>query len=280
MIMAKTHNKKRNIGIIYDQMISSLCESYIENDLDKSQKLLKIIKECFKKGTQLQKELQFFNSFLKMRGLPQNLSSEIIREAKTASRSHFNSDQLELEKSKLIKLLNYTFGKGVIFEKKVKNYKMYATIQTLLNEWRNEENNFSETVKYELKLNEWLTSESKVLSENSEYDNIDKVTLKIMSNKFNEKYKGLTESQSYLISNYIKSKNNNDKEITEFFKELKEETINLLENYKASCGNQYILNKYNVIHENITSLNENKVSEDNLKKFLTVSKLKDELLGE
>ncbi len=278
--MAKTHNKKRNIGIIYDQMISSLCESYIENDLDKSQKLLKIIKECFKKGTQLQKELQFFNSFLKMRGLPQNLSSEIIREAKTASRSHFNSDQLELEKSKLIKLLNYTFGKGVIFEKKVKNYKMYATIQTLLNEWRNEENNFSETVKYELKLNEWLTSESKVLSENSEYDNIDKVTLKIMSNKFNEKYKGLTESQSYLISNYIKSKNNNDKEITEFFKELKEETINLLENYKASCGNQYILNKYNVIHENITSLNENKVSEDNLKKFLTVSKLKDELLGE
>jgi len=115
--MAKTHNKKRNIGIIYDQMISSLCESYIENDLETSKKLLKIIKECFKKGTQLQKELQFFNSFLKMRSLPENLSSEIIREAKTASRSHFDSKQLELEKSKLIKLLNYTFGKGVIFEK-------------------------------------------------------------------------------------------------------------------------------------------------------------------
>ena len=47
--MAKTHNKKRNIGIIYDQMISSLCESYIENDIDKSRKFIKIIKESFRK---------------------------------------------------------------------------------------------------------------------------------------------------------------------------------------------------------------------------------------
>ena len=278
--MAKTHNKKRNIGIIYDQMISSLCESYIENDLETSKKLLKIIKECFKKGTQLQKELQFFNSFLKMRSLPENLSSEIIREAKTASRSHFDSKQLELEKSKLIKLLNYTFGKGVIFEKKVKNYKMYATIQTLLNEWRNEENNFSETIKYEIKLNEWLTSKEVLLEENKEYDNIDKVTLKIMSNKFNEKYQGLTESQSFLISSYINSKNNNENEITNFFGDLKEETIDLLNKYKTDCNNQYLLNKYNIIYENINSLDESNTSEDNLKKFLTVSKLKDELLGE
>lgn len=278
--MAKTHNKKRNIGIIYDQMISSLCESYIENDLETSKKLLKIIKECFKKGSQLQKELQFFNSFLKIRNLPENLSSEIIREAKSASRSHFDSKKLELEKSKLIKLLNYTFGKGVIFEKKVVNYKMYATIQTLLNEWRNEENNFSETVKYEIKLNEWLTSEEESLQENKGYDNIDKITLKIMSNKFNEKYKNLTESQSFLISSYIKSKNNNDNEVTNFFGELKEETINLLEKYKSNCNNQYVLNKHSVICENINSLDENDTSEDNLKKFLTVSKLKDELLGE
>ncbi len=278
--MAKTHNKKRNIGIIYDQMISSLCESYIENDLETSKKLLKIIKECFKKGTQLQKELQFFNSFLKMRSLPENLSSEIIREAKTASRSHFDSKQLELEKSKLIKLLNYTFGKGVIFEKKVKNYKMYATIQTLLNEWRNEENNFSETIKYEIKLNEWLTSKEVLIEENKEYDNIDKVTLKIMSSKFNEKYQGLTESQSFLISSYINSKNNNENEITNFFGDLKEETIDLLNKYKDDCNNQYLLNKYNIIYENINSLDESNTSEDNLKKFLTVSKLKDELLGE
>lgn len=278
--MAKTHNKKRNIGIIYDQMISSLCESYIENDIYTSRKFIKIIKESFKKGSQLQKELQFFNSFLKMRGLSENLSSAIISEAKTASRTHFDKDQLEIEKSKLIKQLNYTFGKGVIFEKKVKNYKTYATIQTLLNEWRSEESNFSETVKYEIKLNEWLTSEEEVIVENKDFSNIDKVTLKLMNSKFNEKYKGLTESQANLISKYVTSKENNNEEIVSYFKSIKEETLNLLENYKTLCDSSYVLSKYDTIYDNVKSLNENNITDDNLKKFLTVSKLQDELLGE
>ena len=278
--MAKTHNKKRNIGIIYDQMISSLCESYIENDIDKSKKIIKIIKENFRKGTQLQKELQFFNSFLKIRGLTENLSSAIISEAKQASRTHFDKDQLELEKSKLIKQLNYSFGKGVIFEKKVKNYKTYATIQTLLNEWRSEDSNFSETVKYEIKLNEWLTSKEEVIVENKDYDNIDKVTLKIMSNKFNEKYKGLTENQADLISKYVSSKENDDSEIISYFREIKNKTLSLLENYKSSCDSSYVLTKYDTIYNNVKTLNENNITDDNLKKFLTVSKLQDELIGE
>ena len=278
--MAKTHNKKRNIGIIYDQMISSLCESYIENDIDKSKKIIKIIKENFRKGTQLQKELQFFNSFLKIRGLTENLSSAIISEAKQASRTHFDKDQLELEKSKLIKQLNYAFGKGVIFEKKVKNYKTYATIQTLLNEWRSEDSNFSETVKYEIKLNEWLTSKEEVIVENKDYDNIDKVTLKIMSNKFNEKYKGLTENQADLISKYVSSKENDDSEIISYFREIKNKTLSLLENYKSSCDSSYVLTKYDTIYNNVKTLNENNITDDNLKKFLTVSKLQDELTGE
>ena len=278
--MAKTHNKKRNIGIIYDQMISALCESYIDKDVDSTKKMLKIIKESFKKGTQLQKELQFFNSFLKMKGLPENLSSDIIREAKSACKSHFNQKDLDLEKSKLIKLLNYTFGKGKIFERKVKNYTMYATIQTLLNEWRSEDSNFSEVVKYEIKLNEWLTSPAEVIVEDNSYDNIDNITLKIMSEKFNKKYNNLNEDQSFLINNYIKSKNNNDEQIIESFKEIKEESLDLLEQYKTRCDSQYVLEKYETIKNNIKSLNENNVSEENLKRFLTVAKLKDELLGE
>ena len=278
--MAKTHNKKRNIGIIYDQMISALCESYIDKDIDTTKKMLKIIKESFKKGTQLQKELQFFNSFLKMQDLSENLSSDIIREAKSACKNHFNQKDLDLEKSKLIKLLNYTFGKGKIFERKVKNYTMYATIQTLLNEWRSEDSNFSEVVKYEIKLNEWLTTPREVIAEDNSFNNIDDVTLKIMSEKFNKKYKNLNEDQSFLISNYIKSKNNNNNQIAESFKEIKEETLSLLEQYKSRCDSQYVLNKYKTIKDNIQTLNENIISEENLKRFLTVAKLKDELLGE
>ena len=76
--MTKSHNKKRNIGIIYDQMISTLCESYIENDQESVNQIISIIKESFKKGTQLQKELQFFNSFIKTRSLSNSSSALII----------------------------------------------------------------------------------------------------------------------------------------------------------------------------------------------------------
>ena len=116
MMMTKSHNKKRNIGIIYDQMISTLCESYIDNDQESVKKIISIIKESFKKGTQLQKELQFFNSFLKTRSLSSSSSALIISEAKKACRNHFNQEDLDKEKSKLIKSLNYSFGKGKIFE--------------------------------------------------------------------------------------------------------------------------------------------------------------------
>ena len=112
-----------------------------------------------------------------------------VSEAKSACRHHFNQEDLDLEKSKLIKELNYSFGKGKLFETKVNNYTMYATIQTLLNEWREKDNpDFSSITEYEIKLNKWLTRKEENIIEESDYKNIDKVTFKIMNNKFNEKY--------------------------------------------------------------------------------------------
>lgn len=279
--MTKSHNKKRNIGIIYDQMISTLCESYIKNDQDSVKKIIEIIKENFKKGTQLQKELQFFNSFLKTRDISSSLSAMIISEAKNACRNHFNQEVLDLEKSKLIKQLNYSFGKGKIFEKKVLNYKMYATIQTLLNEWRKDNPDFSDIVTYELSLNEWLTSKENVINEQkSTFNDIDDITLKLMNDKFNKKYKNLTETQENLIKNYITSIDTNNNKLVEELINLKESTLHLLNQYKNSCDNKYVLDKCDNIFENINNLDCNNLSEDNLKRFLTAAKLKDELESE
>ena len=277
-MMTKSHNKKRNIGIIYDQMISTLCESYIDKDQESVKKIISIIKESFKKGTQLQKELQFFNSFLKTRSLSSSSSALIISEAKKACKNHFNQEDLDKEKSKLIKNLNYAFGKGKIFEKKVLNYKMYATIQTLLNEWRKEDPNFSEIVEYEVKLNEWLTTEESLITEqHSEFRDVDNITFKLMNDKFNKKYQNLTESQEKLIKNYITSTDKDHDGLVQELKSLKESTINLLNQYQKTCDNQYVLDKCKSIRENLVNLDYKNLSEGNLKRFLTTAKLKDEL---
>lgn len=276
--MTKSHNKKRNIGIIYDQMISTLCESYIDKDQESVKKIISIIKESFKKGTQLQKELQFFNSFLKTRSLSSSSSALIISEAKKACKNHFNQEDLDKEKSKLIKNLNYAFGKGKIFEKKVLNYKMYATIQTLLNEWRKEDPNFSEIVEYEVKLNEWLTTEESLITEqHSEFRDVDNITFKLMNDKFNKKYQNLTESQEKLIKNYITSTDKDHDGLVQELKSLKESTITLLNQYQKTCDNQYVLDKCKSIRENLVNLDYKNLSEGNLKRFLTTAKLKDEL---
>lgn len=278
--MAKTHNKKRNVGIIYDQMISQMCESYIENDTKSVKKLLNIIKENFKKGSQLQKELQFFNSFIKTRGISESLSLSIIKEAKTACKNHFDKDRLNYEKSKLIKDLNYSFGKGKIFEKKVENYKTYATIQTLLNEWRDKNSDFSEEVKYEFALNEWLTSNEEIIEEKNTYKDVDNITLSIMNKKFNDKYSNLSETQKKLIENYVTSIESDEENLNKHFQKIKSDSLESLSLFKESCNNRHLNDKINIIINNIEKLDCNLINEENIKKFLIVSKLKDEIESE
>jgi len=279
--MTKVHNKKRNVGIIYDQIISTLCECHLNNDSESVEKISKIMTENFKKGSQLQKELQFFSSFLKMSNLNDSLSSSIINEAKKACKSHFSQEELDMEKSKLIKDLNYAFGKGKIFEKKVDNYKLYATIQTLLNEWRNEDNSdFSTISEYEIKLNDWLTRDSNTKEElnESKFKGIDNLTLKIMNDKFNKKYSNiLNEDQKNLIKEYFASEDNSS--IIKAFSNIKNKTILNLNSFKTSNTNTYLKESYNVVLNNIQNLDESDLSEENLKKFLTVAKLNDELKG-
>lgn len=279
--MTKVHNKKRNVGIIYDQIISTLCECHLNNDSESVEKISKIMTENFKKGSQLQKELQFFSSFLKMSNLNDSLSSSIINEAKKACKSHFSQEELDIEKSKLIKDLNYAFGKGKIFEKKVDNYKLYATIQTLLNEWRNEDNSdFSTISEYEIKLNDWLTRDSNTKEElnESKFKGIDNLTLKIMNDKFNKKYSNvLNEDQKSLIKEYFASEDNSS--IIKAFSNIKNKTILNLNSFKTNNTNTYLKESYSVVLNNIQNLDESDLSEENLKKFLTVAKLNDELKG-
>ena len=140
--MAKNHNKKRNIGIIYEQIINFVCERLMEDDNQNAEKAISIIKNNFTEGSQLFKEYKLFKALSETKETSDTLATAIIKEAKTACNHMFNNKTLEDEKSSLIRDLNYAFGKGVIFETKVKHYRLYATIQTLLNEWRSKNPQF------------------------------------------------------------------------------------------------------------------------------------------
>jgi hypothetical protein len=242
-----------------------------------------IIKENFKKNTQLHRELKFFNALIQTRGIDPSLATSIINEAKSACQRHFSNEDLEKEKSVLIKSLNYSFGKGNLFESKVKNYKMLATVQTLLNEWRKaSEADFEITTQYEKILHEWMTSQEEVIQEERLVEpNIDELTFRMMNERFNKKYETLlNEDQKKIIRLFIESKNKDDSELVEQFEEIKVKSTRLLEGFKLKCDSAILLENYQQIKQNINKLDTNLTTEDNLKKFLTLCKLNEELKGD
>jgi hypothetical protein len=277
--MAKVHNKKRNIGIIYEQIIQYICKKVMEKDDVTSEEGIKIVKECFSKGTQLNKEYKLFKALAETRGVSSPLANSIIFEAKKACNNMFDSRKLEKEKSVLIKKLNYTFGKGKIFEESVENYKLYATIQTLLNEWRDPKNaSFDLTTRYEIKLHESLIKPV-VKDESSKKEiKVDALTYKLMNEIFNKKYKkSLNESQSKILHYYS---SNDEESLTELFVEMKHNTLNLLEDYIHTCDNKILSEKYRKINNQISDLSTEDITKESLQKYLLLAKLKEELLGE
>lgn len=276
--MAKIHNKKRNIGIIYEQIIQYICKKSMEKNEHAPEAGIEIIKESFKKGTQLNKEYRLFKALAETKGISSPLANSIIFEAKKACNNMFNSEKLEKEKSVLIKKLNYEFGKGKIFEENISNYKLYATIQTLLNEWRDPKNaSFDLTTKYEIKLHESLIEKT---IQNDKAVNkeikVDSLTFKLMNDIFDQKYKNiLNENQNVLLKHYT---TDNQDSLIEAFSELKNNTCDLLEDYMSSCNNDILVEKYRIINSQIKNLSLKDTTKENLQKYLLLAKLKEELL--
>ena len=279
----RSHNKKRNVGLIYEQLVNHMCQCIVENNEENVVLANKIIKENFKRNTQLHRELKFFNALINTRGIDPSLATSIIQEAKNACQRHFSNEDLEKEKSLLIKQLNYSFGKGSLFESKVKNYKMLATVQTLLNEWRKGTNSdFEISTQYEKILHEWMTSQEEIIVEEKLVDsNVDELTFRLMNERFNKKYENLlNEEQKKIIKLYVESKENGYDELVDQFEEIKLKSTKLLEGFKLNCNNPILLENYANVKKNINSLNTEIVNEENVKKFLTLCKLNEELKGD
>tara|TARA_B100001094_G_scaffold318463_1_gene362085 strand:+ start:1555 stop:2385 length:831 start_codon:yes stop_codon:yes gene_type:complete len=276
--MNRVHNKKRNIGIIYDQIINFTCSNILEENNSRAEDALNIIKKHFKNSDQLKKEYKLFKALATTRGVSDQLAYSIINEAKKACNEMFNREKLEKEKSLLIKDLNYTFGKGKIFEEKVKNYRVYATIQTLLNEWRSNNSNFDLSTEYEIKLHQYLISKNNLNESLKPLPKVDKLTYNIMKEMFDKKYNLiLTENQQKLITLFI---NEDDDQLIKEFKIIKAESISKLNKYFIKCNNSILLEKKKKIFSKISNLSEDLTNRNNIEKYLTIIKLTNEISGE
>ena len=274
----KSHNKKRNVGIIYEQLLSMAAKGLVESNPTKTKKAQKIIKRFFKEGTELYKEHRLFKALVEPYIADGSLATKILGEAKKAARNH-SSERLEREKSKLIREINYSFGKE-FYSQKVDQYTDFATVQTLLNDWRKYSNaDFSKVALYENRVHSILTKEktTRTLAEEQNKE-VDGLVVKVMTEKFNEKYgKQLTDVQQMLVKQYVFAESGDTKGFKQMLTRIKETVLRDLSDYGTECENDHVANKINEVKEDIRSLDINTLDDQTMTRFLTLCDLSEEL---
>jgi hypothetical protein len=247
--MAK-HNKKRNVGLLHEQLVRHASEMTVQGNKGKATETIDILMKHFCEGSEMLKEFRLFSSLIHTRVSSADIARRIIEESKKACENH-NPANLMKEKSALIKDINHTLDRQDFYDQRIKDYKIFSTVQALLYEWRGRSSlSPEERVQYELVLESHLTStlEEETLEK---IENADPLVLNIMVEKFNKK-------------------------VVQLSQQIKEKATLAVEDYFQNCDNKFLTKKKVKLVENISRYRPDSTDES-IAKALSLSSLLNEL---
>jgi hypothetical protein len=279
---ANKHNKRRNSLLIYEFLVRTISKSIIDDDKKKSAAALKILKKHFRPGTELYKEFRLMNALVKTTVSSEHTAASILSEAKNAAGS-FDAQKLDREKSILIRNINHILNDDNFYDQHVNEYRTFATIQTLLNEWRSSSKDLYKVAQYEDQVMKHLVTE-KTQTEDStiseDTSGTARLLMKVMSKKLNEKYNGiLNEQQKSLIKAYAYSTASEDQSSIKLkLQEIKTGLIELLDSYQVTVQNDYLKNKLSETRQTLLEESLDEVNDSTVTRFMLYAKLNDELV--
>ena len=280
---AKTHNKKRNSLLIYEFLVRTISKSLIEDDKKKSSAALKILRRHFKPGTEVYKEFRLMNALAKTTVSSEHVASSILKEAKSAVES-FDMKKLDREKSLLIRNINHALNDENFYDQHVNEYRTYATIQSLVNEWRADAKDIFRLGQFEDNVMKHLVTEKTQAPDSTITEDTSgsaRLLMKIMTKKLNEKYEGvLNDQQKSLIKAYAYSTASSDQtSIRLKLNEVKQDLVRLIDTYDSSAEapNDYLKNKLQETKSMLIEEDLAEVDDAVVTRFMLYSRLKDEL---
>ena len=248
--MAK-HNKKRNVGLIHEQLVRHVSENIVNQDRESANAAISILERHFNSSSELYKEFRLFNSLVHTNVTSKEVARRIIEESKSACTQH-DSSRLMKEKSALIKDINHTIDDNSFYNKRIVEYKIFSTVQALLNEWRGKSKLFpEEVVEYEQVLEGWLTRE-KLDESTDKHENADPLVLNIMIEKFNKKYGSqLNEMQKSLLEARLSQ---DEGLVIDCINSIKKKGLSTVTEFYSKCDNDFLMGKKDRILSRINSL--------------------------
>lgn len=281
--MSRVHNKKRNTALLYEFLIRTISSALVEANKKKSSTALRILRRHFKPGTQLYNEFRLFNSLVKTTVSTEAVATSILAEARNAAKS-VNISELDREKSLLIRSINHLINDDNFYDQPVSEYRLYASIQTLLNEWRKPTGtaDIVSVANYEQQLRDWLLSEKKKVEDSliEESPGTTRLLMKVMMKKLNEKYSSfLNDDQREIIRAYAFSAAHDDKlTIKKKLESIKSNLVESIDNFvNQKSENEFLVSKMQKVKETIVSESLDDIDDSVVSKFMLYSNLRQEL---
>jgi hypothetical protein len=215
------HNKLRNTGILFELLVRQITADTLSGFESKS---VNILKKYFTK-TELGREYKLYELLNKNNKLSESKANLIINTIVETSKQ-LNKSALRRQKYNLIKEIGTNYNLNDFFKTKIPNYKVYASLYTLLEIYSGDNiNNPNQIISNKVNILEHLTS-SKISEKNTKDDVFEELqhqdkdirilTYKILLEKFNSKYINLNNNQKLVLKEYINSVDNTPK-LKEFY---------------------------------------------------------------
>lgn len=199
------HSKYKNTGILFEMLVRKLTSETLSSDKSIT---IDIIKKYFGKNTELSKELQLYNALLKEQFRSEAQGLDYIRSVKSAY-SKLNQSVLNRQKYNLVKEISEKFIFTDMSKMHIANYKELASIYMIF-EYSESDNPKRLLECKNVIIDNGMLTEKKTQDKDpvletftSQPKDLRLLTYKLLVDKFNQKYSGLSESQKRLLNKYI-----------------------------------------------------------------------------
>ena len=211
--MKPKHSKYKNTGILFELLTRQITSETISNN---SPKAVGILRKFFSNNSTLLKEYQIYHALLNKK-FEKEANATVLLETLVNAHDKLNKSSLKRERYNLVREVKDTYNIEDFFKAKIPNYKVYASVYNLL---ENKAINplyivDSKVIILEHITGKGLPNKPKKDMVMEEYEKFDKetraLTYKMLMEKFNEKYSGLSNNQRLLLKEYVYNISNSPK---------------------------------------------------------------------
>jgi len=207
------HSKYKNTGFLYEMIVRQITADIISG---KDSIAESILAKYFRKGQELNKELQLYQALLAKNNLSESKTNSLI-DTVIDARKRLSEHKLHKEKFELVREIKNNYNIDEFFRSQVPSYRVLASIYKLFeNATSSELYKPNDVYSARNTLLESITG-SPVVAEkrdalleafSKEDADIRNLSQFVFLKRFNEKYKSLSTNQKKLLSEYINNVSN------------------------------------------------------------------------